>query len=223
MKYVKLLGVFILLLSGCSFAATKDNDKDTIDINVSGITKEDNYVDDNIINIGIYPANGSYYNKEIIKDTYYADFNSMQDIGSFEVFLTNDSSISGSNFKDTWKKYYNNYTDIDKYKIGYNITYTLKDGTREGGNFLEPDIYRYGKYIYVYLYDDVNAPDGIYSHLESMEDNTILSSVKIFATYDIDDVDYITLTAFTYDDDDDFDKDNNYRGKSKYTIDIKRK
>ena len=55
-----------------------------------------------------------------------------------------------------------------------------------------------------------------------MEDNTILSSVKIFATYDIDDVDYITLTAFTYDDDD-FDKDNNYRGKSKYTIDIKRK
>lgn len=92
----------------------------------------------------------------------------------------------------------------------------------KGGNFLEPDIYRYGKYIYVYLYDDVNAPDGIYSHLESMEDNTILSSVKIFATYDIDDVDYITLTAFTYDDDD-FDKDNNYRGKSKYTIDIKRK
>lgn len=222
MKYVKLLGVFILLLSGCSFAATKDNDKDTIDINVSGITKEDNYVDDNIINIGIYPANGSYYNKEIIKDVYYADFNSMQDICSFEVFLTNDSSISGSNFKDTWKKYYNNYTDIDKYKIGYNITYTLKDGTREGGNFLEPDIYRYGKYIYVYLYDDVNAPDGIYSHLENMEDNTILSSVKIFATYDIDDVDYITLTAFTYDDDD-FDKDNNYRGKSKYTIDIKRK
>ena len=210
MKYVKLLGVFILLLSGCSFAVTKDNDKDTIDINVSGITKEDNYVDDNIINIGIYPANGSYYNKEIIKDTY------------FEVFLTNDSSISGSNFKDTWKKYYNNYTDIDKYKIGYNITYTLKDGTREGGNFLEPDIYRYGKYIYVYLYDDVNAPDGIYSHLENMEDNTILSSVKIFATYDIDDVDYITLTVFTYDDDD-FDKDNNYRGKSKYTIDIKRK
>ena len=46
MKYVKLLGVFILLLSGCSFAATKDNDKDTIDIKVSGITKEDNYVDD---------------------------------------------------------------------------------------------------------------------------------------------------------------------------------
>ena len=39
---------------------------------------------------------------------------------------------------------------------------------------------------------------------------------------EIDEVESITLTVFTYDEDD-FDKENNYRGNSKYTINIKRK
>lgn len=38
----------------------------------------------------------------------------------------------------------------------------------------------------------------------------------------MDEVESITLTAFTYDEDD-FDKENNYRGNSKYTINIKKK
>ena len=42
------------------------------------------------------------------------------------------------------------------------------------------------------------------------------------AVDEIDEVESITLTAFTYDEDD-FDKENNYRGNSKYTINIKRK
>ena len=55
-----------------------------------------------------------------------------------------------------------------------------------------------------------------------MEDNTILSSIKIFAVTSIDKVEDITLTAFTYDEDD-FDTNNNYQGNSKYSIKIKRK
>ena len=49
-----------------------------------------------------------------------------------------------------------------------------------------------------------------------------MTSVKLYAVDVIDEVESITLTAFTYDEDD-FDKDNNYRGNSKYTINIKRK
>lgn len=218
MKYIKLVFI-ILLLSGCSIH--KENKE--LDIDIENIIEEkEEYIDDNPIKLGIFPANGNYHGKEVIIDEYYAPFNSGEDIGSFEVFLTGDTTVDGNNFKDTWNKYYNNYLDIDKYKVGFNITYTLKDGEEDGSNFLEPDNYRYGDYFYVYLYDDVNAPDGFYSHLEEMEDNTILSSIKIYATDNISDIEYITLTAFTYDEDD-MDENNNYRGISKYQIKIKRK
>ena len=56
-----------------------------------------------------------------------------------------------------------------------------------------------------------------------MNDDTIITSIKIYAVEGIDDVEEITLTAFTYDNQDDFDDNNNYRGNSKYTITIKRK
>lgn len=221
MKQFKIL-IFILLLTGCSLVNNKEKEVHDIPKNDEEEKPKEEYIDNNPIKLGLFPASNNYHNKEVIEDTYYANFNSMEDIGSFEVFLTDDKTIDGTDFKNTWKKYYDNYENIDNYKVGFNITYTLKDGTIEGGNFLEPDIYRYGDYFYVYLYDDVNAPNGFYSHLEEMEDNTILSSIKIFAVTSIDKVEDITLTAFTYDEDD-FDTNNNYRGNSKYSIKIKRK
>ena len=50
-----------------------------------------------------------------------------------------------------------------------------------------------------------------------------MSSVKFYAVGGIEEVDSISIEAFTYLDSNDFDKDNNYRGNSKYTINIKRK
>lgn len=217
-KLIILIGV--LLISGC----TKENET-AIEDNKENVVKEevkDIYIDDNPIKLGIFLSNNNYYNKEVIEDAYYANFNNGVDIASFEVFLTDDKVINGTKFKDTWQKYYDKYEDISKYKIGYNIGYTLKDGTSNDSTFLEPDIFRYGKYFYIYFYDDVNAPNGFYSHLESVNDNTLMTSVKLYAVDEIDEVESITLTAFTYDEDD-FDKDNNYRGNSKYTINIKRK
>ena len=183
---------------------------------------KDTYIDNNPIKLGIFLSNNNYYNKEVIEDTYYTNLTNWVDIGSFEVFLTDDKTINGTKFKDTWQKYYDKYEDINKYKIGYNIGYTLKDGTSNNSTFLEPDIFRYSKYFYIYFYDDVNAPNGFYSHLENVNDNTLMTSVKLYAVDEIDEVESITLTAFTYDEDD-FDKENNYRGNSKYTINIKRK
>ena len=74
--------------------------------------------------------------------------------------------------------------NINDYKIGFNIKFILKDGTNYNGNFLEPDEYKFSDYFYVYLYDDVNQADGtFYSHLEKMDDNTKITSIKILRQY----------------------------------------
>lgn len=218
------LFLLILLISGCS---TKEDNKVTkdnaIEESKEEIIEEEKYNDGNPIKLGIFLSNNNYSNKEVIKDAYYADFKSGVDIASFEVFFTDDEVINGINFKDVWNRYYDYYTDIDNYKIGYNIKFILSDGTNFEGNFLEPDIYKFSEYFYVYLYDDVHQRDGtIYSHLESMDDDTLITSIKLYAVDGIDKVENIILSAFTYDNEDDFDNDGNYRGNSRYAIRIKR-
>lgn len=221
MKRVLAL-VFILLLCGCNVNKTT-NEVVEEPTNESQEETKDVYVDDNPIKLGIFEANNNYKNKHVIEDAYYCDFNNLEDIASFEVYFTDDKEISGRNQKEIFNKYYNTYTNIDDYKIGYNIKFILSDGTDFNGNFLEPDIYKFGAYFYVYLYDDINQPDyTYYSHLEEMGDNTIISSIKLFGVY-LDNVENIILTAFTYNDMDDFDDEGNYRGKSRYTIRIKKK
>lgn len=218
------LFILILLVSGCSSKEDNNVTKDNpVEENKEEIVEEEKYIDDNPIKLGIFLSNNNYSNKEVIKDAYYADFISGKDIASFEVFFTDDEVINGTKFKDVWYKYYNNYSDIDNYKIGYNIKFILSDGTNFEGNFLEPDIYRFSDYFYVYLYDDVHQEDGtIYSHLESMNDDTLITSIKLYAVDGIDKVENIILSAFTYDSEDDFDNDGNYRGNSRYAIRIKR-
>ena len=221
MKNVRILIIVgLLLICGCT--KEKETLVDNKETTVKKETKEA-YIDNNPIKLGIFSSDNNYHDKEVILDTYYADFINGSDIASFEVFLTEDKVIDGNKFRDTWKKYYDKYEDISKYRIGYSIGYTLKDGSSKKSTFLEPDIFRYSEYFYIYFYDDVNAPDGFYSHLEESTSNTIMSSVKFYAVGGIEEVDSISIEAFTYLDSNDFDKDNNYRGNSKYTINIKRK
>lgn len=226
MNYIKnvlLIGV-IFLVCGCSLFSFKDREETIVNEKDDTEVKEDKYIDDNPIKLGIFFVDNNYRNKSVIKDTYYADFISGKDIDSFEVFYTDDEVINGNKFKDTWNIYYDKYTDIDNYKIGYDIKVILNDGTESNNTFLEPDIFYFGKYFYVYFYDDIHQDDGVmYGHLEENGDNTLMTSVKLYAVNGIDEVDYIILTAFTYKDDNDFDKNGNYRGKSSYSIKIKRK
>ena len=218
-KKILLIGI-IFFICGCSFF---DNDKKVMPIDNSDLDKNE-YKDDNPIKLGRFLVDNNYHNKSVIKDTYYTDFVSGKDIASFEVFYTGDEVIDGTNFKNTWNNYYDKYTDIDNYKIGYNIKFILNDGTSLDNTFLEPDIFYFAKYFYVYFYDDIHQKDGtMYSHLEEVNDNTLMTSIKIFAVDGIDNVQNIILTAFTYDDEDDFDDNGNYRGSSSYTIEIKRK
>ena len=218
-----LLIITILLLSGCNKVNTLEENKKTSEKESNEEIQEE-YQDDNKIKIGLFKYDNNYKNKEVIEDVYYADFISGIDIGSFEVFLTDEKIINGTNFKNTWNKYYSMYEKIDNYKIGFNIKFMLSDGTNYNENFLEPDIFKFREYFYVYLYDDINQEDGsYYSHLETMNENTILTSIKIYAVENIDKVESIILSAFTYDSEEDFDEDDNYRGNSIYVIRIKRK
>ncbi len=220
----KLLLLSLLLLAGCSIKTEKKLDREVENDETIIEEKELEYVDDNPIRLGLFLYNNNYHNKEVIKDAYYTDFISNKDIGSFEVFLTDNEVIDGNNFKDTWNKYYDGYEDISNYKIGFNIKFMLYDSNHFESNILESDIFKFGKYFYIYLYDDIHQKDGsFYSHLESMNGDSLITSIKLYAVDGIDEVESIILSAFTYDSDDDFDENGNYRGNSLYVIRIKRK
>lgn len=229
MKKISLI-ILILLLSGCTINSTNNNieenevnDQENNEIEEIEI-EEEKYVDNNEVKLSLFLYDGSYKNKARIEDTYYANFISGTDIGSFEVFLTDSETVNGTNFKNTWYNYYNNYENIENHKIGFNIKFVLTDGTNYSANYFEPDTYKFGEYFYTYLYDDVNQADGaFYSHLEEIKEETLLTSIKIYAVDGIDKVDSFILSAFTYDTEDDFDEEGNYRGNSIYVIRIKRK
>ena len=51
----------------------------------------------------------------------------------------------------------------------------------------------------------------------------MITSIKIYAVDGIDEVENFILNVFTYNDDNDFDENGNYRGNSIYGIRIKRK
>ena len=223
MKIIVLL-VSVLFISGCTSENTNVIEDNTVtDDNVIEEVIEE-YKDENNVKLGLFLYDNNYRNKKRIEDTYYTDFISGTDIGSFEVFLTDNDVIDGVNFKDTWYKYYNEYEDISDIKIGYNIKFILEDGTNYEANYFEPDTYKFSDYFYTYLYDDVNQKDGSsYSHLEYVDNDTLITSIKIYAVDGIDRVENIILSAFTYDTLDDFDEEGNYRGNSIYVIRIKKK
>ena len=147
----------------------------------------------------------------------------MKDITVFNIYYTNQDPLENNYIKYNWNKYYKNYENIDKYKIGFIISFEA-EGKLYKEQILTPDCeYIFAPYLYVYLYDDINQPNGSwYSHLlpEEVTDKTIFSSIKLFMANKATDISSpITLTVFTYDEDD-FDSSNNYIGKSKYTTTI---
>ena len=124
-------------------------------------------------------------------------------------------------------KYYNQYENIKNHKTGFYISFEAEGKTIEQ-LILDPSAkHAMTPYLYVYLYDAVNQKDGAYySHLEpvDMKEDTIISSIKLFLaeeTYKI--TSPITITAFTYNDEEDFTEDNKYRGISSYTVVIETK
>lgn len=181
------------------------------------------YQDNNPIKLGLYKYYGRNKDRELIKE-YINTWTYHQDISSFEVFYTNESTITGNYFQDTFKEYYDRYESIDNYKIGYIVSFITNNGEVNKMILSPKDTEEFYDYLEVYLYDDYHIAKGVwYSHTteENYNDETLLTSIKLTAGENISEIiSDISLTAFTYDYDD-FDENNNYRGNSKYSIIVK--
>jgi hypothetical protein len=164
--------------------------------------------------ISFYENNKKITTKKVV-------FEVGRDLGIFQVFPSNEDSIDNWNhFYDEWSKYDTNHNT----KIGYNVSFTTHDGKSISYNILNPTYPKeYDSYMMPFLYDDYNnRGKSWYSHVEenSYNENTFLTSIKLFANGDISNINSnINLTVFTYDTEDDFDPiTKEYRGNSKATL-----
>jgi len=189
---------------------------DSVDLLVKNRAILISKLNDNPITIGIYK------NRKLIttfKNTWVLN----QDLGVFSAFATNVASVGTSNFQSTWNSYWQKYSNIADYKIGYYISFNLTSGEKIEQTILSPsDTAIIYDYMQIYLYDDVHQTPGVwYSHVtnEAYNSNTILSSIKLTGgTKTGEIVAPITLSAFTYNGREDFNNDGKYIGKSIYTI-----
>lgn len=226
MKKILIITCMLLTLTSCSYKTQPINKKDNKKNITSNVKEEikDTYIDNNPITLGIYMYTNSSTPRYKTNE-YKNNWELNVDICSLEIFYTNEDQIPGTNFKNLWNNYYQNYTDIDSYKIGYLIEFnTANEGKIKKYIKSPQDTDSIYKYIQVYLYDDVHQDGGWYSHITENEYNndSILTSIKLTGSTYIDEITSdISLTAFTYDDDD-FDENGEYRGISKQTVIIKR-
>lgn len=214
MKKILLLILIIFLITGCN-NKNKGEEKVVDKLNDVIETEEEKYVDDNPIIVGLYEND-----IRLVKE-YTISKESFKDL-IFGVYYTNEENLESHNQKYNWNKYYSQYSNIDDYKIGFSFKF-YSDQEKIEKTILGPDTFAFNPYFYIYIYDDINQPDGtFYSHIEveDLKEDTIFSSIKIYLV----EVDKITspieFTVFTYNGEEDFDEFNNYRGNSKYTINI---
>ena len=148
-----------------------------------------------------------------------------KDIAIFRTYLSNDDYLNTSDsYGIAFKKIWDQYNSNNKIHLGYNLKYTLNDGTNVSQNILHlQDTFAYEGYILLFLYDDydITANNKIFNHIEQESENTLMSSIKLYPQSAYKDINSkIVLTVFTYDGEDDFDDNHEYRGNSKYSITI---
>lgn len=208
----------------------KDDDiksNESYEINENEIIKEKPkqiWEDNNPITIGIYKYDNKK-NKRILTSEYTNIWKYHTDIVSFNVMYTNDEEISSGKLADVYETFLDSYTDIEDYRIGYIIKFETNDGMIEKQILRPSDTEDFYEYIEVYLYDAIyHRNDKWYSHTTEKEYNedTLLEGIKLTSGVKINKViSDITLTAFTFDDDD-FDEIGIYKGISKYTVIVKK-
>ena len=157
--------------------------------------------------------------------TFQARWVAGTDITSFECIASDADEIPNNDryFQDLWKDEWNKFENCDQCKIGYRVQFQTVDGQKFDKMILKPgDEKDYFDYIENYLYDDIHQVKGQwYSHLEpeQISDNMILSSMKFTAGKKIDQVmSPITVSAYIYYSDLDFDARGNYIGAVSYTV-----
>ena len=194
------------------------------EIEIEETIEEPKYKDENQVPISLYIEQGD----QLVKISEYScDWSPENVLNLFYAIPSTEESISSYNFDSMWKEKIAEYPNGDKCRIGYQVSFKYEDGETYTYNLKCPDdtYFTFPK-VMTYLYDDVNlVPGKPYYHItqDVMYDYTIASSIKLVGDVDSDKIEGpITLTAFCFDSEDDFDEEGNYRGNSKYTITITR-
>lgn len=224
--------ISILILLACLLYYDYSNNKDASNIdttikeekNNEEEIKEEEYIDNNPIILGLYKNYRDGSNRKLITE-YVSKWEYHKDISSFEVYYTNESEITNKNQIKTFDLYKDNYENIDEYKIGYTINFKISDIEVNKTIISPKDTEDFYDYLEIYLYDDYHRTGGWYSHTTESEfnDNTLLTSIKLTAGKKVNEITSdIIVTAFTYDNKDNFDDLGNYRGKSSYKIIVKK-
>ena len=218
MKKIFLV-LIILATIGCNIQTDEETKRIEEAINNPPTSTEEPtptpYIDTNPIKVGIYK------DKKLVNE-FNKKFKDQTDIAIFNVLFTQDKELPNKSFKTLWKEYYNKYKDIDEYKIGFEIDVEINGEKKENVLLNPKNQHKIYPTLYAYLYDDIHN-SGYYSHvtMDQVKDNTIYSSIKLYLHKKTNEITSpITLTVFTYKDDDDFDENGHYRGNSKYTITI---
>lgn len=210
-KLAILLIISSILVVGCKDTKTIDTKR-----KVAVDETTETYKDSNNTPIGIYSLENNNLKK---LTTITKHLNVEEDIGIFQVYLSNEDNIQlttnfGESFHNEWLKY-------QGIKLGFNIKYTLNNNETTSYNILSPDnTFEHWEYLMNYLYDDyANRNKSFYSHIESTDYNseTLFTAIKMQSSGKCNEIKTIELTAFTYDSEDDF-LDNEYRGNSKATL-----
>jgi len=213
---IKILLVILLFLVGCNNHEIIEKKIITEKKEIVG-KKRTAYKDFNETPIGIYR------NKERI-ETFKTDIKVGKDIALFNIYPSNSLTLTYSHFGDSFYKEFMKYNKDNNLKIGFNLKYSTDDYGDISHTILNfEDTNDYEGYILIFLYDDYDLykNNKIYSHIEEDKKDTRYSSIKLYPQSGFPKVNSkILLTVFTYDDMGDFDDNKEYRGNSKYSIEI---
>ena len=145
------------------------------------------------------------------------------DIDCFEVIASQSDRLEGSSFSGIWRSAWDSFEGSQSAKIGFKVSFTLVGGEIIEKTILKPsDTKDFYDYLEIYLYDDIHQTPGVwYTHLEDkdVDDETVVSSIKLTSGSLIDQVGDIVLTAFVYNGEECF-QDGEYIGQAAYTITI---
>lgn len=171
--------------------------------------------------VGIYIPAEDGTKARVLLTEFSAPRTAKRDIDCFEVLASQSARVEGDSFKRIWENAWNTHEGAEATKIGFHITFDLKDGTQVEKTILKPgDAKEFYDYLEVYLYDDIANAGHWYSHLEDsqMTNETVISSIKLTSGSKIAQVGDIRLTAFLYTGSDCFDAEGNYIGSVSATI-----
>ena len=180
MRKIFLITIIVIFLGGCGTQKNQNKTLEAKDIEVKDVLDNSkSKQNDNLIKLGLYKDNK-------------------------KISVYESSMPSDVDFKEVFLKYYNEYQNIDGYKLGYHIKFSTSDKEIDKYIFRPSDVWEFFDYIQVYLYDDIHQDTSWYSHVtdDNYNDSTLLTSIKLTASTYIDRVSSdVTIGVFIYNSD----------------------